>query len=57
MGVSINWLKDYVDFDWSPEDLAHHLTMAGIEVESIDVIGDDHVLELDLTPNRVIAWA
>ena len=52
MGVSINWLKDYVDFDWSPEDLAHHLTMAGIEVESIDVIGDDHVLELDLTPNR-----
>lgn len=52
MGVSINWLKDYVDFDWSPEDLAHHLTMAGIEVEGIDVVGDDHTLELDLTPNR-----
>ena len=52
MVVSINWLKDYVDFDWSPEDLAHHLTMAGIEVEGIDVVGGDHTLELDLTPNR-----
>jgi hypothetical protein len=24
--ASINWLKDYVDFSWTPEELAHNLT-------------------------------
>jgi len=35
MKVSYNWLKDYVDFDYSPADLAEKLTMVGIEVEEI----------------------
>lgn len=52
MGVSIKWLKDYVDFGWSPEELAHRLTMAGIAIEGVETIGDDQALELDLTPNR-----
>lgn len=33
MRVSYNWLRDYVDFDLSPSDLADRLTMAGLEVE------------------------
>jgi len=36
MKVTLNWLKDYVDFDWSPEQLGERLTMLGIEVEGIE---------------------
>jgi phenylalanyl-tRNA synthetase beta chain len=40
MIVTYNWLKEFVDFDLSPEDLAHRLTMAGLEVDSMEKIGD-----------------
>ena len=33
MNISYNWLKKYIDFDWSPEELADELTMCGLEVE------------------------
>jgi len=36
MRVSVNWLKELVDFDFSPEALADALTMAGFEVEDIE---------------------
>ncbi len=36
MKISYNWLKQYIDFDWSPEDLGNRLTMAGLEVEGIE---------------------
>lgn len=39
MRISLNWLKDYVKIDLSPGELAHHLTMAGLEVEGIDPLG------------------
>ncbi len=39
MKFTYNWLKQYVDFDWSPEELAEKLTMAGIEVESAVTFG------------------
>lgn len=39
MKVTYNWLKQYVDFNWSPEELAERLTMLGLEVESMDHIG------------------
>ena len=35
MKISYNWLKEYVDINFSPEELAEKLTMAGIEVEEI----------------------
>lgn len=52
MKVSMEWLKDYVDLNLSAEELAHKLTMAGIPVENIEQIENDHILELELTPNR-----
>ncbi len=39
MKISYNWLKQYVDFDWSPSQLADKLTMCGIEVEGIESLG------------------
>ncbi len=32
MKVTLNWLKQYVDFNWSPEELTERLTMLGLEV-------------------------
>ncbi len=39
MNVTINWLKSYIDFAFSPSELADRLTMLGIEVESIKQLG------------------
>ncbi len=39
MKVTYNWLKEYVDFDLSPADLADLLTMLGLEVEGIEQLG------------------
>lgn len=45
MKVSINWLKEYVNVPFSPRELAEKLTMAGLEVKGIDVIGGwEHVV-------------
>lgn len=39
MQVSLNWLKDFVDLDGIDEkQIAHELTMSGLEVEEIDYI-------------------
>lgn len=40
MNVSINWLKEYIDFNLSPEALADRLLMLGIETESIKQLGE-----------------
>jgi phenylalanyl-tRNA synthetase beta chain len=42
MKVTLNWLKEYVDFDWSADELAERLTMLGIEVEGIVRTGADY---------------
>lgn len=41
MRTSIKWLKDYVDFSQSPDDLADMLTMAGIPVAYTEKLGQD----------------
>ncbi len=40
MKVTLNWLKDYVDFDLSAEDLSHRLTMVGLEVDAMERLGE-----------------
>ncbi|WP_027340645.1 phenylalanine--tRNA ligase subunit beta [Halonatronum saccharophilum] len=40
MKVSYNWLKEYIDFDYSPEELAHKLTLAGLEVDGVEYLGE-----------------
>ena len=35
MRVSYKWLQDYVDLDIPPDELAHRLTMVGLEVEEL----------------------
>ncbi len=52
MKISYNWLNELVALTLSPKELAEALTMAGLAVEVIEPIGDDHVLDFDLTSNR-----
>ncbi len=41
MKVTLNWLKQYVDFNWSPEELTERLTMLGLEVEGVVKLGGE----------------
>jgi phenylalanyl-tRNA synthetase beta chain len=38
MKVTLNWLKQYVDFNWSVADTVERLTMLGLEVEGVQKI-------------------
>ncbi|HOB86219.1 MAG TPA: phenylalanine--tRNA ligase subunit beta [Bacillota bacterium] len=40
MRVPYNWLKEYVDFDLPPLELADRLTMAGLEVGAVEPWGE-----------------
>ncbi|HAY20951.1 MAG TPA: phenylalanine--tRNA ligase subunit beta [Desulfobacterales bacterium] len=37
MRLSINWLKDFVEVAVPPEELADRLTLAGLEVEAVEI--------------------
>ncbi len=58
MRVTYNWLSEFVDIDVSPTELAHMLTMAGLEVEAIEQYGEEldnitvsEILEIGPHPN------
>lgn len=38
MKISLNWLKEYIQITETPEEIAHMLTMSGLEVEGIEEI-------------------
>jgi phenylalanyl-tRNA synthetase beta chain len=41
MKISYNWLKQYLDFDLTPEETDEKLTLLGLEVEGAETIGSD----------------
>lgn len=52
MRLSLNWLRDCVDIEMSPKELSLLLTMSGLEVESLEPIGQS--LE-EIIAARIIA--
>ena len=52
MNISYNWLRDLVEVNLSPQELASKLTNVGLAVEGIHEAGDDFVFDIDLTSNR-----
>lgn len=40
MRVVYNWLKEYIDVPYNPEQLDHVLTMAGLEVDEVEYLGE-----------------
>jgi phenylalanyl-tRNA synthetase beta chain len=56
MKVTFNWLRQYVDFDWSPEELTKRLTMLGLEAEGVHKMGGEFegiVIAQILTKDKV----
>lgn len=53
MKVPLSWLKEFVDIHLPPEDLAHLLTMAGLEVSAVTVIGLEGA-ELPWDPAKIM---
>ncbi|MDZ4160128.1 MAG: hypothetical protein U1B80_10110, partial [Anaerolineaceae bacterium] len=39
MKIPLSWLRDFVDIDLTLEELAHRLTMTGLEVDEIRLVG------------------
>ncbi len=52
MKISVDWLRDYVDFNLSPEQLADVLAQRGMEVEELLQVGDDWCIDIEVTANR-----
>ena len=57
MQFSRNWLKEFVDFEISDDELCEQLTNLGLEVDNCKpyeskITGKDAIIKLDLTPNR-----
>jgi phenylalanyl-tRNA synthetase beta chain len=52
MLVPLEWIKEYIDIEMSVEEVENTLTMLGLEVEGIEKAGEDHLLDVNVTPNR-----
>ncbi len=52
MIVSWNWLKQYVKLDISVDELAHRLTMSGLNHESTTDVEGDLAIDFEVTSNR-----
>ncbi len=52
MRVTYNWLKDFVEIKIPARELADKLTMAGLEVVSLEEKGGDSIFEIEITSNR-----
>ncbi|MBU1998220.1 MAG: phenylalanine--tRNA ligase subunit beta [Candidatus Omnitrophota bacterium] len=52
MKFTYNWLKEFVELKLTPEKLAEKLTMAGLEVKSLQAKDGDFILEIEITSNR-----
>ena len=49
MRISIKWLKEYVDFDYSPEELAEKLGLKGYKLQiNVGKDGGQEVFHLHL---------
>lgn len=52
MKAPISWLKKYVDIKLPLKDLMWKMTEVGMTTESFEEIGDEYVLDVEVTPNR-----
>jgi len=51
--LPVAWLKEHVAITVEPHRLADDLTLIGLAVDAVEGRGDDAVLDLDITTNRV----
>jgi phenylalanyl-tRNA synthetase beta chain len=52
MKISLNWLRDYVDFDLTAVQIGELLSDRGFPYESIEEVNSDTVIDIEVTSNR-----
>jgi phenylalanyl-tRNA synthetase beta chain len=52
MKISVNWLKEFVDIATDARQLKSDLTMIGLNTESVSQVGNDWILDVEVTTNR-----
>src|SRR5262245_52881389 len=52
MKISFNWIKEFVDVNETPQDLATRFTNLGLALDALESHGDDAVFDLDVATNR-----
>ena len=52
MKVGYNWLKEFVDFTASPEEIASRLALSGTNIASIEKGAHGAVIDAEITSNR-----
>jgi phenylalanyl-tRNA synthetase beta chain len=52
MKTSLNWLKEYVSITETPQELASLLSGIGFNIESVEILADDAVIDVEVTSNR-----
>jgi len=53
MRLLVSWMRDFVDGDASPSDIAETLGLRGFEVASVEAVGNgDAVIDFEVTANR-----
>lgn len=51
--ITYNWLLDYLDTDADPYEIQKYLSLCGPAVESVVKKGDDFILDIEITSNRI----
>jgi phenylalanyl-tRNA synthetase beta chain len=52
MLAPLSWLKKYVDIKLPLKDLMWRMTEVGLTTEKSEKVGDDYILDVEVTPNR-----
>ena len=52
MNISLDWLRDYVETNLSAEEIGEILSNLGFPIESIETVGNDTMMDVEITSNR-----
>lgn len=52
MRISLDWLKEFIPLTADADEIAHRLTMLGLEIEAVERVDGDAIFEVNVTPNR-----
>ena len=52
MKISLEWLSDYIEIDRGAEEIAEILSNVGFPTEEIEHVGNDWVINVEVTSNR-----
>jgi phenylalanyl-tRNA synthetase beta chain len=52
MKILLSWLREFVDVPGTAQDIAATMSVRGFAVEGIETLGDDAVIDFEITANR-----